>query len=86
MNLVVKNLPKSYNAHFLEMLFEKFGEIEYAKVVYDRVTKEPTGTGFVEFVKEAEGQKAIEEMNGKEVQGQAITVEKARPRRVNIWS
>lgn len=86
MNLVVKNLPKSYNAHFLELLFEKFGEIEYAKVVYDRVTKEPTGTGFVEFTKEDAGQKAIEEMNGKEVQGQAITVEKARPRRVNIWS
>ncbi len=86
MNLVVKNLPKSYNAHFLELLFEKFGEIEYAKVVYDRVTKEPTGTGFVEFTKEDEGQKAIEEMNGKEVQGKAISVEKARPRRVNIWS
>ena len=86
MNLVVKNLPKSYNAHFLELLFEKFGEIEYAKVVYDRVTKEPTGTGFVEFTKEDEGQKAIEEMNGKEVQGKAISVEKARPRRVKIWS
>ena len=86
MNLVVKNLPKSYNAHFLELLFEKFGEIEYAKVVYDRVTKEPTGTGFVEFTKEDDGQKAIEEMNGKEVQGKAISVEKARPRRVNIWS
>jgi RNA recognition motif-containing protein len=85
MNLVVKNLPKSYNAHFLEMLFEKFGELDYAKVVYDRVTKEPTGTGFVEFVNEAEGLKAIEEMNGHEIQGQAITVEKARPRRVNIW-
>lgn len=86
MNLVVKHLPSSYNAHYLEMLFEKFGEVTYAKVVYDRVTKEPTGTGFVEFSKEEDGLKAIEEMNGKEVQGKELLVEKARPRRVNIWS
>lgn len=86
MNLVVKNLPTTYNAHFLEMLFEKFGEVTYAKVVYDRVTREPTGTGFVEFGSEEEGQKAIEEMNGKEVQGKELLVEKARPRKVNIWS
>ena len=46
MNLIVKNIPTSYNAHYLEMLFEKYGEISYAKVVYDRVTKEPKGTGF----------------------------------------
>ncbi len=86
MNLVIKNLPKSYNAHYLEMLFEKFGELESAKVIYDRVTREPTGTGFVEFEKEEDGLKAIEEMNGKEIQGNALIVEKARPRRVNIWS
>lgn len=86
MNLVVKNLPSSYNAHYLEMLFDKFGEVEYAKVIYDRVTKEPTGTGFVDFTNEADGQKAIEEMNGKELNGKELVVEKARPRRVNIWS
>ena len=85
MNLVVKNLPESYNAHYLQMLFEKFGEITSAKVVYDRVTREPTGTGFVEFENEEDGQKAVDEMNGKEVQGKALVVEKARPRRVNIW-
>jgi RNA recognition motif-containing protein len=85
MNLVVKNLPTSYNAHYLEMLFEKFGEIEYAKVVYDRVTREPTGTGFVEFVKDADGEKAIAEMNGTELNGKELIVEKARPRKVNIW-
>ena len=86
MNLVVKNLTTSYNAHYLEMLFAKYGEVEYAKVIYDRVTKEPTGTGFVEFLKEEEGQKAIDEMNGKEFHGKELVVEKARPRKVNIWS
>ncbi|MDB9882748.1 RNA-binding protein [Bacteroidia bacterium] len=86
MNLVVKNLPTSYNAHYLEMLFEKYGEVEYAKVIYDRVTKEPTGTGFVEFLKEEDGLKAIAEMHDKEFHGKNLVVEKARPRRVNIWS
>jgi RNA recognition motif-containing protein len=86
MNLIVKNIPKSYNAHYLEMLFEKYGEISYAKVVYDRVTKEPKGTGFVEFENDEDGLNAIEEMNGKEVNGKKLHVEKARPRRVNIWS
>ncbi len=86
MNLVVKNLPKSYNAHFLEMLFEPFGELVSAKVLYDRVTREPKGMGFVEFENEADGEKAIESLNGKEVQGQELIVEKARPRKVNIWS
>ncbi len=86
MNLVVKNLPTSYNAHYLEMLFAKYGEVEYAKVVFDRVTREPTGTGFVEFVKEADAEKAIAEMNGLVFHGKELIVEKARPRRVNIWS
>ena len=86
MNLVVKNLPTSYNAHYLEMLFEKYGEVEFAKIIYDRVTKEPTGTGFVEFLDDTEGQKAIDEMNGKEFHGKGLVVEKARPRKVNIWS
>ena len=86
MNLVVKNIPTSYNTHYLEMLFEQFGEIKYAKVIYDRVTREPKGMGFVEFEKEADGQKAIDAMNGKEVQGKELIVEKAKPRKVNIWS
>ena len=86
MNLVVKNLPKNYNAHFLEMLFEPFGELASAKVLFDRVTREPKGMGFVEFEKEEDGQKALEALNGKEIQGKELVVEKAKPRKVNIWS
>ena len=85
MNLVVKNIPASYNAHYLEMLFESFGEIVSAKVLYDRVTREPKCMGFVEFEKDEDGEKAIEAMNGKEVQGKELIVEKAKPRKVNIW-
>lgn len=85
MNLVVKNIPGSYNGHFLEMLFAAYGEVTSAKVIFDRVTREPKGMGFVEFEKEEDGLKAIEALNGKEIQGKALIVEKARPRKVNIW-
>jgi len=51
-----------------------------------RVTKEHKGIGFVEIVKDDEAEKAMEELNGKEIIGKAIEVEKARPRKVNIWS
>jgi RNA recognition motif-containing protein len=86
MNLVVKNLPDTVNAYYLEILFTKCGEVDYTKVVYDRVTGEHKGIGFVEMPKEDEALKAIEELNGKEINGRAIEVEKARPRKVNIWS
>jgi RNA recognition motif-containing protein len=36
--------------------------------------------------KDAEAEKAIEELNGKEINGRVIEVEKAKPRKVNIWS
>lgn len=86
MNLVVKNLPESVNAYYLEILFTKFGEVDYTKVVYDRVTGEHKGIGFVEMPSDDEAAKAMEELNGKEINGQQIEVEKAKPRKVNIWS
>lgn len=86
MNLVVKNLPDSVNAYYLEILFTKFGEVDSTKVIYDRVTKEHKGIGFVEMTKDDEAQKAMDELNGKEINGKAIIVEKAKPRKVNIWS
>ena len=42
-------------------------------------------TGFVEFIKEEDANKAIAEMHGKEFHGKELVVEKARPRKVNIW-
>lgn len=86
MNLVVKNLPSSYNSHFLEMLFKKFGTVKSARVIYDRVTKEPLGMGFVDFQNEKDGLAAIEKLNGFEMEGKVLIVEKAKPKKVNIWS
>lgn len=85
MNLFVKNLDESINAFYLEMLFKTYGEVESAKVLYDRASGEHRGSGFVEMKKDDDALKAIEALNGKEVKGKILSVEKARPKKVNIW-
>jgi RNA recognition motif-containing protein len=85
MNLFVKNLDESINAFYLELMFKPYGEVESAKVLYDRASGEHRGSGFVEMKKEEDANKAIEALNGKEVKGKILSVEKARPKKVNIW-
>jgi RNA recognition motif-containing protein len=85
MNLFVKNIPETINAYYLELLFAPFGEVVSAKVLYERASGEHKGVGFVEMSTEEEGLAAIEGIHGKEVRGKELHVEKARPKRTNIW-
>ncbi|MBL0053298.1 MAG: RNA-binding protein, partial [Bacteroidetes bacterium] len=59
MKLFIKNIESSINEAVLESLFALYGEIESTKIVYDRITWESKGYGFIEFTKKADGQKAI---------------------------
>lgn len=85
MNLFVKNIDGSINAFHLEMLFKTYGEIKSAKVLYDHASGEHKGCGFVEMNNDADAEKAIEALNGKEIKGKLLSVEKAKPKKVNIW-
>ena len=85
MNIFVKNIPDSINGFYLEQLFKTYGEVLSSKVLYDRITGEHKGIGFIEMESEEEGEAAIAAINGKEIQGKALVVEKARPRKTNIW-
>ncbi|MEX2012292.1 MAG: RNA-binding protein [Patescibacteria group bacterium] len=79
--LFVGSLPYSINDEQLKAHFEKFGEITSASVVMDKFDKTRSrGFGFVEMPNDEEAQKAIDELNGKELDGRAITVSEARPR------
>jgi RNA recognition motif-containing protein len=79
-NIYVGNLSFQATEHTLRSLFEEFGTVDRASVVTDRDTGRAKGFGFVEMSVNAEAERAIEELNGREVDGRALTVNEARPR------
>ena len=81
MNIFVGNLPFSATSGDLETLFGEYGAIDSAAVINDRETGRSRGFGFVEMPDNAEATKAIEELNGYELDGRPLTVNEARPRR-----
>ncbi|MEM7630325.1 MAG: RNA-binding protein, partial [Planctomycetota bacterium] len=78
--LYVGNLPYNMDARDLEDLFGQRGEVTSAVVVNDRETGRSRGFGFVEMTNDAEADKAVEEMNGAEIDGRSLVVNEARPR------
>jgi RNA recognition motif-containing protein len=81
MKLFVKNLEPSVNEVLLESIFKQFGEVLDTKIIYDRITWESRGFGFVEFKKKEDALKAIEGLNGKELVGKKLSVEEAVEKR-----
>lgn len=65
----------------LKEAFSKVGEVEEAKIITDRVSGRSKGFGFVTMKNPEDAEKAIEEMNGVELDGRAITVNEARPQK-----
>lgn len=61
--------------------FEQYGEVTEAKVITDRDTGRSRGFGFVTFAQEQDGDAAIDEMNGNQLDGRTLTVNEARDRR-----
>jgi RNA recognition motif-containing protein len=80
MKLYVGNLSFQTSSDDLQQLFAQVGTVESASVVEDRETGRSRGFGFVEMSSNEEGQKAIEQFNGKEINGRSLTVNEARPR------
>ena len=80
MNIYVANLPYSTSDDDLREQFEAFGSVESATVIKDRDTGRSRGFGFVEMTDQAEGQAAIDQLNGTDMAGRPLTVNEARPR------
>lgn len=80
MKLYVGNLPYSVTDEDLKSMFADYGQIEEAVIIFDKFSQRSKGFGFVTLADDAMAQKAIEEMNGKEVEGRALVVNEARPR------
>ena len=78
--LYVGNLPWSVTNESLQEMFASFGEIVEAIVISDRMSGRSKGFGFVTFANDADAEKAVAEMNDKEMEGRKIVVNVARPR------
>ncbi len=78
--IYVGNLPWSTTSATLETLFSTHGAVSSAEVISDRETGRSRGFGFVEMESDDACQRAIDALNGVEVDGRAITVNEARER------
>lgn len=78
--LFVGSLSFDVSQQALEELFASVGTVESATLITDKFSGNSKGFGFVEMSTDKEAQKAIEELNGKEVAGRNIVVNEAKPR------
>ncbi len=80
MNIYVGNLSYRMSDQSLEEIFAQFGAVKSCKIINDRETGRSKGFAFVEMNESSDGQKAIDELNGKEIEGRTLKVNEARPR------
>jgi cold-inducible RNA-binding protein len=79
-NIFVGNLSFGATEDAIRALFEAYGTVERVSLVTDRDTGQARGFGFVEMSANAEADRAIAGLNGKEVDGRALNVNEARPK------
>lgn len=79
--IYVGNIAYRMSEDALRDLFAQHGEVVSAKIVTDRISGKSRGFGFVEMADKEEAEKAIEKLNGSEMEGRNIRVNLARPRR-----
>jgi RNA recognition motif-containing protein len=80
MNIYISGLSFNASEESLEELFAGYGEVTSAKIIKDKFTGNSRGFAFVEMSSDADGQKAIDELNDTEFKGKNISVNVARPR------
>jgi RNA recognition motif-containing protein len=79
-NIYVGNISYGADEHAIRSLFEQHGTVESVRIVMDRDSGQSKGFGFVEMSQDADAQKAIAALNGKELDGRTLTVNEARPK------
>jgi RNA recognition motif-containing protein len=78
--LFVGNLSFNTTENDLQDAFAAFGTVTEANLMIDKMSGRPRGFAFVTMASAEEAQKAIDALNGKEMDGRALTVNVARPR------
>ena len=85
MNIYVGNLSHKVNEDDLKQLFEEFGEVGSVNLISDKYTGQSKGFGFVVMEDNEEANKAIQELNGREVDNREMKVNEARPKPDNFF-
>jgi RNA recognition motif-containing protein len=80
MNIFVGSLPFRLSEPELREVFEEYGEVSSAKIITDKFTGRSKGFGFVEMPDDEEAKKAVEALNGAEIDGRTIVVNQAEER------
>ncbi len=76
--LFIGNLSWNVRDEQLKEAFSSVGTVEEAVVIMDRIKNRSKGFGFVTMSTEEEAQKAVSELNGKEIDGRPVNVSEAR--------
>ena len=79
MNIYVGNMNFNLGNEDLFNLFSQFGEVTSAKIINDKESGRSKGFGFVEMSSSGEAQKAIDSLNGTQLDGRTLTVNEAKP-------
>ena len=79
-NIFVGNLSFGVTEDSIRAMFEAYGTVDRVSVVKDRDTGQARGFGFVEMSNDAEGNRAISELNGRDLDGRALNINEARPK------
>jgi len=79
-NIFVGNLSYGATEADIRSMFEAYGAVERVNLVTDRDTGQARGFGFVEMSNGAEADRAIAELNGRELGGRSLNVNEARPK------
>lgn len=83
MNMYIGNLNYDINEEELQKLFEEYGEVTTVKIIKDKETGRAKGFGFVEMPEKEQANRALSELNGREVLGRNIKVSLAHKKRTN---
>ena len=81
MNIFVGSLPYDLSEAELRDTFEKYGEVSSVKVITDKISGRSKGFGFIEMPDDESAKKAMEDLNGSEIHGRSIVVNKAEERK-----
>jgi cold-inducible RNA-binding protein len=79
-NIYVSNIAFNATTDDLRQLFESYGAVDKVNIITDRDTGQSRGFGFVEMPDSTAAKAAMQGLNGKELDGRALTVNEAKPR------